>query len=145
MWNIGEEIMSVASELGIAIKELSSEDSKVIIGNVKKLYATGTKTTLWENITDCCSINDSNAWQWINEFIGDKESILFFNENDERKAFLIVNGTDLVTILSETYGFEFYITNKKTTYLLAFNHHDYLIACGDSEKWLKSKVDNKSI
>ena len=59
MWNIGEEIMSVASELGIAIKELSSEDSKVIIGNVKKLYATGTKTTLWENTTDCCSINDS--------------------------------------------------------------------------------------
>ena len=40
---------------------------------------------------------------------------------------------------------EFYITNKKTTYLLAFNHHDYLIACGDSEKWLKSKVDIKSI
>ena len=46
MWNIGEEIISVASELGIAIKELSSEDSKVIIGNVKKLYATGTKKTL---------------------------------------------------------------------------------------------------
>lgn len=142
MWNIGEEIVNVAGELGIKLTELSSEEFEEIIVNVKNIYTAGTRMILWENIIDYFSVNDSSAWQWINEFIGDKESILFFNESDEKKAFLIGNGNDLVTILSETYGFEFYVTNKKITYLLAFNHHDYLIACGDSKKWLKSKIDS---
>ena len=51
---------------------------------------------------------------------------MFFNEIDERKSFLLRSGNDLFAILSETYGFEFYVTNRKATYLLAFNHHDYL-------------------
>lgn len=42
---------------------------------------------------------------------------MFFNEIDDRKSFLLRSGNDLVAILSETYGSEFYVTNRKTTYL----------------------------
>ena len=42
---------------------------------------------------------------------------MFFNEIDDRKSFLLRSGNDLVAILSETYGSEFYATNRKTTYL----------------------------
>ncbi len=31
---------------------------------------------------------------------------------------------------------EFYLTNTLTDYLLCFNHHDYLIACGRAREWL---------
>lgn len=44
----------------------------------------------------------------------------------EKEMFLIQSGTDLDYILSETYGFEFYITNKQCSYLLCFNHHNIL-------------------
>lgn len=30
----------------------------------------------------------------------------------------------------------FYLTNASTDYLLCFNHHDYLIACGAAREWV---------
>lgn len=47
--------------------------------------------------------------------------------------FLIRTGEDLNYLLSETYGFEFYITDKECSYLLCFNHHDILYGCGRAE------------
>ena len=64
---------------------------------------------------------------------------MFFNESDEKKSFLFKNGDDLVAVLGETYGFEFYVTNKEKSYLLVFNHHDILMACGDAKNWLNTK------
>ena len=48
----------------------------------------------------------------------------------------------MVAILGETSLFEFYVTDKNASYLLAFNHHDYLIACGEAKNWLKTKIDS---
>ncbi len=95
-----------------------------------------------KKINDYVSVCDSNGWQWINEFVGKEESIMFFNESDEKKSFVFKDGADLTTVLSETYGFEFYVTNKQTSFLIAFNNHDYLIACGTAKKWLKSKAND---
>ena len=52
---------------------------------------------------------------------------------------VIVRRDDLVAVLGETYGFEFYVTNKEKSYLLVFNHHDILMACGDAKNWLNTK------
>lgn len=139
---IGEEITDAASELGIELIELSNEEFECIRTNIKKIYANRPGLFLWEKLTDRISVNDSDAWQYIDEFIGDKESILFFNEDEERKAFVIESGSDLVAILGKTSYFEFYITNKNASYLLVFNHHDYLIACGEAKNWLKTKIDS---
>ncbi|WP_346768745.1 DUF6756 family protein [Paenibacillus sp. HB172176] len=37
------------------------------------------------------------------------------------------------------FNVEFYITNKRCDYLLCFNHHDYLIACGEAINWIKDR------
>lgn len=39
------------------------------------------------------------------------------------------------------FNVEFYVTNKNNEYLLCFNHHDVLIACGDATEWIK-KYEN---
>jgi len=44
-----------------------------------------------------------------------------------KKSFLFKNGDDLVAVLGETYGFEFYVTNKEKSYLLVFNHNHSII------------------
>lgn len=40
-------------------------------------------------------------------------------------------------MLSETWGFEFYVTNEQASFLFCFSHHDILYACGDVKIWLK--------
>lgn len=58
--------------------------------------------------------------------------------------FLIHSGSDLNFVLEETYGFEFYITDKKCTYLLAYNHHDILYGCGSAIDWMEKNFENVS-
>lgn len=60
--------------------------------------------------------------------------------------FLIRSGEDLNYLLSETYGFEFYITDKECSYLLCFNHHDILYGCGRAEGWIDGmrKIHNEN-
>lgn len=36
------------------------------------------------------------------------------------------------------FGFEFYITNFETEYVICFNHHDCLLGCGTAKKWVES-------
>lgn len=43
---------------------------------------------------------------------------------------------DIVAVLAECTGFEFYLTDVEATFLLCFNHHDVLIAAGDARPWL---------
>ena len=50
--------------------------------------------------------------------------------------FAIVGGDALVRLLGDLPPMEFYLTNAATEYLLCFNHHDYLIACGSAREWL---------
>ena len=140
MWNIYEEIMNAVNTLNINVVQISENQSEEIIKKVIKKYTTEKENRyLWEEIVDYFSVNNKDAWKWVNEFIGNSEAIMFFNNSDERKSFLFKNGNDLVSVLSETYGFEFYITNKDLTYLLCFNHHDILISSGIAKEWLKNR------
>ena len=70
--------------------------------------------------------------------------VLFFNKSDEKSMFLINSGNDLDFILSETYGFEFYVTDLDCSYLLCFNHHDILYGCGAAYDWVKHIVVGKA-
>lgn len=48
---------------------------------------------------------------------------------------------DVVSLLSEFYGYEFYITNNSKDFVLCFNHHDYLIGCGKVVTKIKNIYD----
>ena len=138
MWNLREQISASAELIGIKYQELSFEEANKIKTNIAKKYTLGkNETPFWEHYTDKISIQNEEAWKWVSDFIGNSESILFFNTSDDKLAYLFFSGKDLVEILGEIYNVEFYITNKEFEYLLTFNHHDFLIACGSAIDWLK--------
>lgn len=63
---------------------------------------------------------------------------MFFDDCDDKNVIKIDNGNDLYRILYEMYGFEFYITNYETNYVICFNHHDCLIGCGMARNWIEN-------
>lgn len=138
MGNIKDEILVAVNNLNIQIKEVSATTVDELITNIATKYTKGRKHGwLWENMVDNVCVSNKDAWKWLGEFIGNSESIMFFNPPEERIAFVFLSGHDLVSVLSETYGFEFYITNNTLDYLMCFNHHDILIACGNAKSWLE--------
>lgn len=139
MWNLREQISSAANLIGIKYQELSFEETNKIKTNIAQKYTAGKKETpFWEYYTNKISIQHEEAWKWVSDFIRNTESILFFNTSDDKLAYVFLSGKDLVGILGEMYNVEFYVTNKDFEYLLTFNHHDFLIACGSAIDWLKS-------
>lgn len=97
---------------------------------------------IWQRLKQYSTLIDDRAWEHLKDFIGENECIMFFNQNEEKEMFLIHSGDDLNFILAETCGFEFYITDKECTYLLAYNHHDILYGCGTAMEWMEKSFNN---
>lgn len=137
IWDIKSQIYDAAKKHDHNIREYSNIEGNCVINYIYQKYSSQLdQRPLWERLINSVSVQDPDAWKWIEGFVGSKEAILFFNPSDEQTVFALPNGKALTDILSETFNIEFYITNKAGDYLLCFNHHDYLIACGNAENWL---------
>lgn len=144
MWNINEEIKSAINALQIRVDEIKISKAEEIVKNVTLKYAKRKYGAyLWEKLGEFAHINHKDSWQWASDLIGETEAIMFFNPSDEKSAFLFYNGKDVVSVLNETYGFEFYLTDTRMEYLVCFNHHDQFIACGSAKEWLQKYAVSK--
>ena len=142
------EITKHGEEVLQALKDLGNTDYEVMDYNNSILYFDKTvdkfglnkKYTypLWENLTDRMGVDYEYSWEWINDFLDNKEVLFFFEPGDDRRVFRFYNGADVVDILNNSYGFVFYITDEQQSFLLSYNDHDNLIACGSAKEWLAS-------
>ena len=134
---ICEDLLKTAQENGLQLTLLPKEQSIKIKNNVKNKYLKiDNGSFIWENLKKSVVVSDINGWAKLANYVKQNSCIMFFDENDE--AISIKNGDELYTLIYEMYGFEFYITNNMTDYLLCFNHHDCIIGCGEASEWLEN-------
>ena len=138
MWEIANELAEVAKIAGVDVtinhENMTAQLVRKVIGNFAENV---NNDYLWQSVSDSLSTCNNEAWAWIGELIPRAECIMFFNPSDEKLSITFRNGRDAVLVLAETYGFEFYLTNESTDYLLCFNHHNVLMACGYAKDWLE--------
>jgi hypothetical protein len=145
MWRIADDIESNAAKLGVPAERLAPEANKRVRADVVARYARSPSVwPLWDGPDDdTCeevSVQDGSAWRWVAEFVADAPCILLWDPHDEVDAIRFENGRDLVAVLEEMYLTEFYVTDDEATYLICFNHHDYLIAEGRAVGWLRHRA-----
>lgn len=138
MFKIGTHICDELKNSPIKIKKLGLNEQKEVLDSVLKKYTDINKkgAWIWEKFIHYKALNDEMAWSYIKDFLKHNECVMFFNQAEEKEMFFIQSGEDLNYILSKTYGFEFYITDKQYSYLLCFNHHNILYGCGAAEEWI---------
>lgn len=137
-----EQLVEAAKQLQCALSELGIEERERLRVKVANKYAGGHTHWLWNyHGGDAQSIRHPDAWQWVDDFVRNSEVILFFNSGDDLAMFR-VNGTDLVAILGE-FTDEFYVTNENGDFLIAYNHHEYLVACGTAKPWLEGFTNDR--
>lgn len=140
MFKISDHIRSELEGSDILIARLEMSEREKIFNLVLKKYINIDKKGkwIWEKFAQCVTLDDEQAWSFIKDFIKDNKCIMFFNQDEDKEMFYIKSGSDLDYILSETYGYEFYITDKECSYLLCYNHHNILYGCGSAEAWVSS-------
>lgn len=94
---------------------------------------------LWERM-DGPSVRGVDAWRHISLFPSLGGSVVFWEPRTERKVLRFRSGSDLVAVLDECHRSEFYVTDDEVTYLLCFNHHDYLIGQGLAASWVSEYI-----
>ncbi len=92
---------------------------------------------MWEDLSDCASVQDADGWQWISRFVGPRACVLLFDVAEEVEMFDVPSGEALESLLANTFHFEFYVTDVDASYLICFNHHDMLIGCGSARAWVE--------
>lgn len=140
MFKISDQIFRVVKEGSIKFIEIEMYEKKRILEQIRLKYVNDKikGSWMWEKLNTPMVLCDKDAWSYLKNFIGNDECIIFFNQEDDERMFCISNGEDLDYILSETYGFEFYITNRLSEYLFCFNHHNILYGCGSAKNWMNS-------
>lgn len=140
MFSISNNIMQAIQGTEITIESVPVESAISILSAIEKKYVDSSRKSrcLWDRFADYAYVNDSDSWKKIKDFINDKSCIMFFNEDDDKRMYKILNGEDLNYILSETFGFEFYITNEITSFVICFNDHDILYGVGDAKQWIET-------
>lgn len=141
---ICEDLLETAQENNLQVTLLPREQTVKIKNDIKSKYLkTDNGSFIWENLRKSVIVSDINGWEKISDYVKQNSCIMFFDGNDE--AVIIKNGHELYILIYEMYGFEFYITNSITDYLLCFNHHGCIIGCGNASKWLESIKEKKGL
>lgn len=136
---ISEHIYKCMKKYQLDYSELDTFERDKICQKVYLRYIDFNKRgrCLWEKLIDFEVVQDPAAWRIIKEFVKKDNCLVFFDEEDDKKMLEFHTGEDLNFMLSETWGFEFYVTNEQASFLFCFNHHDILYACGTAGIWLK--------
>ncbi|MDX1993321.1 MAG: DUF6756 family protein [bacterium] len=142
MQKLGEVVGDTAQQLSISYRQHTLDESRRIHREVVQKFTTLQHEPfwLWEHLNDAVAVRNGEGWRWISEFETQEAILFFFNSHDEEIIFEFQRMSDIVTVLEETQHFEFYLCDRSCTYLLCFNHHDYLIASGVAKDWLGARL-----
>ncbi len=145
MWTVRQDILDAAKKHNVVIKELDYESGNKLRMDIAKKYTGGIryKSFLWDHLIDSAHAGQAESWMWIDDFLKNNKTILFFNEGegDEKTIFEITKGEEIIKILSEANYFEFNLTDYSTSYLICYSHHQTLSAAGEAKEWLQSRIN----
>lgn len=141
---IQTEIEDAIKESGVNVRKVSSKQAIDIWHNIVVKYTNAQDhyDWLWENFLDEYAVSSPDSWTWIQSYLHNKSCYFIINDVElcgygRKLAYYFDNGSSIVDMYNETgQCIEFYITDENLSFLLSYNHHDYLSACGDAKKWL---------
>ncbi len=135
-----KQVITNADKLNCRATELSLSEKDRLIESIKKKYSDGSESRhFWETISERESIQDQDSWSWAGEYRPTEEVIMLFLDEQKETGVIFESGGCITKVLWECNGFEFYLTNKITSYLLVSNHHDFLIGAGEASDWIKKR------
>lgn len=135
--SLASELLALADthRLGVTLlpEDRASQIRERVMGAWRKDRR---RRLLWEQLAGS-SVQDPEGWRRIPDYVGDAGCVLFFDESTCDDLLAVPSGAALRTLLEESYHFEFYVTGTGDDYVLAFNHHDFLVGAGSAEAFVE--------
>jgi hypothetical protein len=135
---IGQWIGEAARASGQSLLPLSPLEVDALVHSIRSRYVYDARRSafLWESFRNGFAARIPDGWSIACSY-PELEPILLFLDGDSYAAYRFASSTDLQRILAESPVFEFYVTNAGASFVLCFNHHDFLIGVGSCVDWLR--------
>lgn len=148
MWKESKEYKNALSKLNISYSILEDDITEKLR---HVIYSKFTKNKdyqypLWEHLTDFKGVIFDFAWEWLSALLMDNEVIVFFEEVNDKTAFLLKNGGDIPLIMNECPAMTFYVMNIQADFLYAY-HSDHSIfrVVGNAKDKFENYIRSSSI
>jgi hypothetical protein len=135
---LGEELEEVGDRLGYAVTRLRPEDADRLRASLLARYSEDPVRLGFGWLRAAQTTHDPNAWRSLGGFTDGRECLLFFPADDEPGMWQFHGGDRLVQLLSETTQADFFLASPELEFLIYFDDHDCVIACGDASPWVAS-------
>ncbi len=131
---LAREVDRAIRDVGLSAPSLNPMELERLGQEAGAFFSQPIRNMAWESIRGGMSIQDPDGWQSVREITF--QPVILWLGPASQAAWRFDSGEDLARVLGETYHFEFFVVNEECTFLLCFNHHDFLIGAGSAEVWL---------
>jgi hypothetical protein len=132
---IVDAIAAAVVTTGASAKLLSTHEQEHAVDGLRNQLGVDVRShSPWDRFDAPDGVLRRDGWQLIPTFVG-IENCLLITERASA-VWRLDSGKDLIMILQECPPFEFYVCDITFTFLICFNHHDYLIAWGGANLWV---------
>lgn len=140
MWNLSKTLADACSSLGVRFLRMDEDESLILRQKLVHRYSSTNeyKYPLWDHLVRPATYSNPSGWKLLGDYLGHQRTLLFFEWTDCEDVFVFEDGADVVPVLAETHGFVLYLSNERLDYLLCFNDHDSILACGDAAHWVNN-------
>jgi len=130
-----DQIAEFLCETSVVPTRLSPDERDAIIHLLKELNVNVEVAMPWNAADAPASVQNGSGWELIPKFVGDLPCLVFLPLASAIWRF--ADGAELLKFLRETPHFEFYVCDIQATYLVCFNHHDFIIGWGRCTTWVE--------
>jgi hypothetical protein len=128
-------IDSAIQRLGASVRSLGPEEVRNVAALIRARFRLNIKAvSAWDMENTPEGLQRSDGIELVSSFVGNAACLFFLSGAQEMKEFQ--NGADLLRTLNECPPMEFYVCDPDGTYLICWNHHEYLLAWGSATSWL---------
>ena len=122
-----------ARELGVSYRQLDRPDAQRVWRDVEDRYSDASgRNSLFDRLADSVSAYAPDGWLQLPKLLDASPVLVLVVDGDRLKVFEFADAADVVLVLGNAPGFEFYAVPEDLSALVCHNHHDYLIADGDA-------------
>lgn len=141
MGNI-DELERACGELDIRSEALSREESVKIITEVLNKYKVGKTSGHLAICHDSISIPIEDYEFTYSSNLDDEAIYVFFDQEgySKKQVIEISSGQRLGEIMENSFGMEYFVTNRDFTYLLAVNWY-VIEGAGSAKRWIKGLIE----
>ncbi|MFV9649151.1 hypothetical protein ACK129_10625 [Pseudomonas citrulli] len=127
MNHLQEEIDKTVTHLEINSRKLQTYETTALINNLTKKFFKSESSFLDPvELNEKNSEHNPNFWKEIQYRINQKDLILLVLDSTY-SGWEIDNAQDIASILGETTGYPFWVTDNKLTFLVHMDDHDCVI------------------